>query len=370
MSSHSTNEGTSSVRTHVVMITNVYFPVIGGISTFVKDLKIGLENKGVSVDLAVFPASLGRLPAPIRKASYVWFMARVLAKACYMKLRGVSPVIVSHSASFCLMSAVFATRVLKCKSMHIFHSPITSKSWYLTRFSPYLDAVAYVSNATRKLYQGHGVPVHTNEFIVPGGIDISQFPEPDFEKKHQEKVIRILFVGRVCEEKGVREVMQAVKIVKHEVHLDIVGNTQNSQQDAYLEDLEKELENSLLLKRRVRFHGALSGAPLIEEYRAASLFVCPSIWEEPAPMVIAEAQASGLPVLAFNTGGLSERINDGIDGWLVPKGDVKALATAIERLVQNPDEIFSAGRRARAKAEKEFDRSLMAVKVLNIVDSI
>ncbi len=68
----------------------------------------------------------------------------------------------------------------------------------------------------------------------------------------------------------------------------------------------------------------------------ASALVMGSRWAENAPLVILEARSAGCPVLAPDVGGIPELIEEGVDGWLYPVGDVEALAERITRLLSSP----------------------------------
>lgn len=82
----------------------------------------------------------------------------------------------------------------------------------------------------------------------------------------------------------------------------------------------------------------------------AAVAVVPSVWPEPFGMVAVEAMTAGVPVVASATGGLVDIVDDGVTGLLVPPGDAAALAAAVRKLVDNPDEARRLGRAAAARA--------------------
>ncbi len=83
--------------------------------------------------------------------------------------------------------------------------------------------------------------------------------------------------------------------------------------------------------------------------------VClPSKYGEGVPKVLLEAAAAGRPVVATDTAGCREVVENGVQGWLVPAEDSTALGAALRRLIENPKERITMGRAARAKALAAF----------------
>ena len=88
--------------------------------------------------------------------------------------------------------------------------------------------------------------------------------------------------------------------------------------------------------------------------------------EDNLPNTVMEALACGRPVLATRTGGIPEMVCDGVEGWLVDVDDAAAAATMIERLAAEPGLVVAAGRRARDRAEREWDARLQARRYLDL----
>lgn len=347
------------------MVTNVYFPVVGGISTYIQDLTIALREKGIEVSILCYPKVLNRLPRIVRWPTYLGFIFYVSIFAIMQRLRSFHCVLHGHSSSFALAASIIAGRVSDSRAVHTFHSPITRQSLALRVLTPWADEIVYVAEATRDLYRKYGVPPHARETIISGGIDVERFlPNP--QRREADDSLHVLFVGRICQEKGVEEAIRALRDVPAHVHLTVVGSAQTPDQHNYLERQQAIVATSDQLRGRVEFTGLLAGDALIARYQQARIFICPSMWEEPAPMVIAEAQSCGLPVLAFDSGGLRARIKHNVDGWLVPRGDVAALAAKICYLSSHPAEVVQTGRQARAKAISEFDFRKMCDKYLTL----
>ena len=75
---------------------------------------------------------------------------------------------------------------------------------------------------------------------------------------------------------------------------------------------------------------------VVSTMRAYDALVVPSMWMETGPLVVPEALAAGIPVLASNHGGIPSFLRNGVDGLLLPPGDISAWATAFRRLVHEP----------------------------------
>ncbi|MBW4604863.1 MAG: glycosyltransferase family 4 protein [Calothrix sp. FI2-JRJ7] len=173
--------------------------------------------------------------------------------------------------------------------------------------------------------------------IIPNAADNYCFyPQEQSENSCDNQNYTILYVGRLIPEKGIHVLIEAVKALQTQnirVNLKIVGakNFGNWTDDPYINSL-KTLSTEI--SESIQFAGYKTGLELAEEYRKATIFCCPSIWDEPFGMVNVEAMASGLPVIASNVGGIPEIFKDG-GGILVPPNDPSALAEVIKELLNN-----------------------------------
>jgi glycosyltransferase involved in cell wall biosynthesis len=108
------------------------------------------------------------------------------------------------------------------------------------------------------------------------------------------------------------------------------------------------------LGERAMFVGKIPRNEMHHYYSACDLFVFPGI-RESLGMVFLEAQACGLPVVAFDTAGVPEAVKDGITGLLVPPYTAKAFADAIERLLKNSELRQRMGREAQSHVRQHHD---------------
>ncbi|HYD42339.1 MAG TPA: glycosyltransferase [Anaeromyxobacter sp.] len=153
-----------------------------------------------------------------------------------------------------------------------------------------------------------------------------------------------LFLGRLSREKGVDVLLRALRAVPYRTK--IVGD------GPLRAELEARREEWGL--RHVQFTGQLPWDDCQELLSRASFLVVPSICYENFPMVIAEAYACGRPVLASRLGALPELVHHGRTGLLFEAGDADALADALRRLAEDPEQRRSLGAQARRECEERF----------------
>jgi len=168
----------------------------------------------------------------------------------------------------------------------------------------------------------------------------------------------VLFVGRLCPEKGVHALLAAMgEVLRAHPHasLRLVGPLDLSpkefvdphRRDPMFERLAWYYTNpsayydlicreASALDGRALLHGRVPNAQLGSHYARAGIFVFPSLWHEPFGIPVIEAMAAGLPVVATRSGALPEVVVDGETGLLVERGDTAALGAAIDRLLSEP----------------------------------
>ncbi len=119
----------------------------------------------------------------------------------------------------------------------------------------------------------------------------------------------------------------------------------------------EELERSVSergLSSRVHFCGWLEAGQMETLYTAADAVLIPSTWDEPFGLVGIEAMAHGVPVVAFDVGGVGQWLEDGVGGWRLQRGDVAAFVRAVERLRDDPQTAERAGAAGRVRVERDF----------------
>jgi len=165
-----------------------------------------------------------------------------------------------------------------------------------------------------------------NVEILGGGVDLDLFyPSPSIPKVKN----RLVYFGRMVTEKGLWTLLEAFSLLKSSAELELVGEG----------PLRSELETFLSgspRHDRVKLTGYVAPEHLRDILVRSGLVIVPSIWQEPLGLVVLEAMACGLPVVASAVGGIPEMISDGVNGLLAPPGDPLTLAAAIDSAVGNP----------------------------------
>lgn len=204
----------------------------------------------------------------------------------------------------------------------------------------------------------------------PMGIDLDRFPirpkARPFPRPHGEP-IRILSVGRLVEEKaheiGIRAVKQVVQNNPSWRIQYMVAGT-----GPLLGDLTR-LSERLGIRDHVHFTGALDRDDVARVMADADVFLLPSRVEV-LPLVLMEAQATGLPVVATAVGAVSELVEDGITGHLAPPEDPAALAERLEMVISATEsERCEMGRRGRAAVEERHDIKKLNLRLEGILQS-
>jgi glycosyltransferase involved in cell wall biosynthesis len=192
--------------------------------------------------------------------------------------------------------------------------------------------------------------------VVHCGVDVSAF----HTKRHQGQGRRLLFVGRLVPAKGVSFLLETIAKIDEAI-LDVAGD---GPERKFMETKAAVLG----IVGRVRFLGYQSQAEVRELLRRADVFVMAS-FAEGLPVVLMEAMAAGVPVVAPWIAGIPELVDDGQNGFLVPPGDPSAAATAIRRLLEDAELRNHFAIAGRAKVEREFNLKIEASWLAKILSS-
>lgn len=186
--------------------------------------------------------------------------------------------------------------------------------------------------------------------VIPTGIDLKPYAQgnPNWLRERynipkDEQVL--LFVGRLGVEKNIEFLLRAFEKVLQSfpsATLVLVGG--GPQAETF-----KNLADKLKISHKVIFTGTMDHAQVIDAYLGADIFVFASITETQG-LVIGEAQAAGLPVVAVEAFGAKEMVTSGVDGFLTPL-ELETFVAAILKLLREPDLKRRLGENARISVE-------------------
>jgi glycosyltransferase involved in cell wall biosynthesis len=196
--------------------------------------------------------------------------------------------------------------------------------------------------------------------VIHCGVEPFLFPLVS-QKEGKEN---LLYVGRLSASKGLPILLESLVILKTShpnLTLTVVGDGEDR---AAIESMVVELG----LPKNVKFVGYQSQAEVRQHLQQSDVFVLPS-FAEGIPVVLMEAMAAGLPVVATQIAGVSELVADGISGYLVPPGEPNLLAERLEKLLGDSQLRERLGKAGRAKVERDFNLSQEVARLHNLMSA-
>ncbi|GAB7004485.1 glycosyltransferase [Nocardioides sp. AN3] len=181
--------------------------------------------------------------------------------------------------------------------------------------------------------------------VSPMGADLAAFRASAARPRGAEATLRLLFVGRMVEKKGLDVLLAALHALDVKASLTVVGDG----------PLRAEMERRAT-GVDVTFVGQLGRADLARAYAEADVVIVPSVAaasgdKDGLPVAMLEAMGSGCAIVASDLPGLNEAVVDGVSGLLVPSRDVEALASCLRELDSDRDRVRRLGAAAAERAE-------------------
>ncbi len=217
---------------------------------------------------------------------------------------------------------------------------------------PALRAVIAVSRRTAAEVERHYGPLRVPVHVIPNAVDLAEFAPCPAGAPRQRA--RLLFVG-AYDRKGLDVAIRALARLRGDAELVAIGGGDHARY--------RRLAASLGVADRLRLEPPR--ARIAEAFAAADLFLFPTRYE-PFGMVIAEALASGLPVVTSAMAGAAELIRDGESGYVIadPEDDV-AFAAAVDRILDDAAARATMARGARA-AVRDLTWDMVAARTLDV----
>jgi phosphatidylinositol alpha-mannosyltransferase len=203
--------------------------------------------------------------------------------------------------------------------------------------------------------------------LIPLTIEAARFAAPGVApiREFADGRPNLLFVGRMESRKGFRYLLRAyqhIKAVMPDVRLLVVGAFGDRDKVPFIRFTRQNHLHS------IHFIGWVSRQELPRYYRTATVFCAPSTGFESFGMVLLEAMAAGVPIVASDIAGYRLVMGDGIEGCLVQPANPRAIADAVIALLQNPAQRDGMANRGLATARK-YDSGMIAERILDYYGS-
>ncbi|MES1021816.1 glycosyltransferase [Gloeocapsa sp. BRSZ] len=202
------------------------------------------------------------------------------------------------------------------------------------------------------------------------GIDCDKFTfTPRYLRSNNS--IQIITVGRLVEKKGIEYSIEAIaqlSQIHKNIHYYIIG-------DGELKEELQHLIQYLGISHVVTLLGQRNQQEIIEFLNNSHIFVAPSVTaqdgnQEGIPNTLKEAMAMGLPVVATKHSGISELVEDGVSGFLVPERDADAIAQKLSYLIKHPETWADIGLAARKSVEAQYEIQKLNNELVDIYQNL
>jgi glycosyltransferase involved in cell wall biosynthesis len=201
--------------------------------------------------------------------------------------------------------------------------------------------------------------------VIPNFVDPGNFRPP---VGLTARPARLIFVGRLSDDKGIFDLIEAAALLYREGRLffvDLLGVGETEEE----EQIVHEFVDQSGVKDIVLFHGVKTDRAKADLLAAATVFVLPSKLEI-FPVALLEAYASGLPVVCSSVGAIPEIVREGENGLLIEPGDPVALAHQIRRILDDEQLRQAMGSANRLAAETLYRKELAVRKLSEIIRSV
>ena len=232
-----------------------------------------------------------------------------------------------------------------------------------------INTSAYITDRVKTIN-----PLDTKCKTVLNGIDIQRFfhakPFDRFLLGFTKSDLIIVYSGRLNEEKGILQLIQAIKLLNRisNLKLLIIGASsygKDKHPTPFIEQLERESEP---IKDIITFTGFIDYPQVPSYLKMADIAVVPSIWEEPFGLTVVEAMAAGLPLITTRSGGIPE-ICEGVATIVERENIVDNLANAILDLYNHPEKQEKMAKASHERS-KLFDKETYAKNFFAALEGI
>jgi glycosyltransferase involved in cell wall biosynthesis len=205
-----------------------------------------------------------------------------------------------------------------------------------------VDRFVVLTQAAASIVSRNGIPAG-KLFVSPLGIsEIPTAPKPSAQLEPTTTPVKLGYLGRFDTVKGVVELAEALRSIPASV--DFSFEFRGPALTAADRAVADRVKHICADDSRIRFSPAVQASEVTGVLAGYDVLVCPSVCAEGGPTVAIEAHAAGTPVVGTRIGGLAELVDEGVNGSLVPPGDVAALANMLTTICRSPAETIDRWR--------------------------
>lgn len=229
---------------------------------------------------------------------------------------------------------------------------------------PFLDKIIFLNpDDPIDLIQKNNIKAKKNavQMLGPIGLNLEEY---EYKKWDETQQVSFIFIARLLAEKGIFDYLEAAKIVKHKypnVTFKIIGGLDT--ENPY--GLTKQQLDEVIATGVIEYPGFVTD--VAKRIQDSAVFVLPSYYREGVPRSTQEAMAIGRPVITTDVPGCRETVEDGVNGFLVPRWDPKALADKMCYFIENPEQVNIMGLKSYEIAQEKFDAEKVNAKLIDIM---
>lgn len=229
---------------------------------------------------------------------------------------------------------------------------------------PFIDKIIFLNkDDPQDLIYKNKIKHKNNSVNILGpiGLNLNDYP---YMKWQESSTISFIFVARLIAEKGIFEFVEAAKIVKQkykDVRFIVIGGLDTENPFG----LSRTQLDDLIASGLIEYPGFVTD--VAKRIQDSAVFVLPSYYREGVPRSTQEAMAIGRPVITTDVPGCRETVENGVNGFLVPKWDPEALAEKMCYFIENPEQVNIMGLKSYEIAQEKFDAEKVNAKLIDIM---
>ncbi len=376
----------------ILMMTNTFTPIVGGVEESIRSFSSQLRIQGHQV-IIVAPTFEGmmrdekdviRIPA-IQKCNHTDFSINLPIPGLLEKLmHDFKPDIVHSHHPFLLgdialrlsgqynIPLIFTYHTMYEQYIHYlpFHNDLIKRFVIelSTGYANLADQVIVPTRSVKDILQSRGVETPTE--VIPTGVDTNKFANADVLKTREEfgipqEAFVVGHVGRLASEKNLEFLAQCVAQFlkeKKDAHFLVVGKGPS-----------QEVIKQVFLKEddlnRLHFTGVLRDQQLVDSYHAMNVFAFASL-SETQGVVLLEAMASSVPVVALDAQGVRDILRDGLNGRLIHEQHQETFVSALSWCYHKSHSEMEKIKRAARQSAQNYSNVHCAGQVINLYNEV